>query len=392
MLFERLTFRSKKEISPLLPPDHVHPEALPEHENAKEQQARSLCQIGDYGEILERFGQPEHKNLLERQTVRLKLKYAERLKHASEHLQDHDWEMLTILELFDRATFEHCLRTYETAHQKIGSSGPVGAYLREHIAAEGLTPWDIELACLLHDMGKIILSPKDKLLNNTLKDAEWHKLFEHFCRNSFPQEIAEEKITLYNQDVDRAPDHREMKVTPLTVSLTPEERVELERHGIDTNLPLGTIIDKHQDISVEIVRRYYADHPALLDLIGNHHERPLPTDEPVPVSQSTVRLSFIVDALRLSDLYDAMRSARPYKESRPLLTTLAFLIGKAEEGFVDMELTRLWIEDELSRLDTAAYLHQLHRNELLGLETTETAAWQKIQSFLALPEPLKQAA
>lgn len=389
MSFERLITRSEEHIADLslLEPRE---ERVSKPESAHENEARDLCQSGDYGRILETFSLPENEDRLREQTARLRHEYADRLRAASTHLEEHDWEMLTILELFDKETFEHCLRTYETAHHKIHSLGPVGEYLRKHIDTEGLSPWDIELACLLHDMGKIALVPKNLILNNLLADREWHALFESFCHGSLSPEEAGTKIRAYDERLATNPGLREKDITPLAVCLTEEERATLEAAGIDTDLPLGKLIEKHQDISVDIVERYY-DKPELLGLIGNHHERPLATDERTPVSQSAVRLSSVIDALRIADIYDAYHSSRPYNPAgHPTLSTLAFLIDKAEDGFVDTELTRLWIQDDIRRFDAKAYLHQLkgHGN---GLFAVETDAWHRIQSFLS-PESLRQAA
>lgn len=351
--------------------------------NEREKNAAALCQLGDYEKILEAFALPENTGLLEEQIDLLRNRYASsRLGEASEHLQAHDWEMLAILRLFDHTTFEHCLRTYETAHQKINSPEAVGIYLRASIEKEGFTPWDIELACLLHDMGKIALIPKDLILNNILENDEWHALFESFCKGSLAPEDAKAKIAVYDDMLASHPKLREKDITPFFVSLKPAEWERLEAAGIDTGLPLGKIIERHQDISVDIAERYYSE-SAVLELIGNHHERPLASDEPHPVAQSAVRLSFIVNALRIADLFDAFRHSRPYKDEQTPLATLAFLTKKADEGFIDDELTSLWIEEELKEFDVEAYLENLREEHKLKLAEHEIASYETVLDYLS---------
>ena len=388
---EKTKDRSEDSFKPKKQP--LKPAEAPERQEQQEREstAAEICQLGDYTKILETFALPENAGLLESQLVILKNRYgSSRLTEASRHLERHDWEMLTILELFDHTTFEHCLRTYETAHQKITSSEAVGTYLRTHIAEEGFTPWDIELACLLHDMGKIALTPKDLILNNVLKNQEWHALFEGFCKNNLEPADAAAKIALYNETLATHPELREKDITPLSIVLTAAERERLETLGIDTHLPLGKIIAKHQDISVDIAKRHYPE-SAILALIGNHHERSLAPDEPYPVSQSAVRISSIVGALRIADIFDAFHRARPYKGENAIMITLAFLVQKTQDGgFIPDPLTRLWIDADLKKFDAKAYLHNLRKEHDPALADSEAAAYQTVHEYLhSSPADLK---
>ena len=88
-------------------------------EASREELARGVCQLGNYEAILDAFSQEEHAGLFEEAIERTKKQSEKTLGEASRLLVDGDWEMLTILELFDHETFEHCLRTYQIAHQKI---------------------------------------------------------------------------------------------------------------------------------------------------------------------------------------------------------------------------------------------------------------------------------
>jgi HD-GYP domain-containing protein (c-di-GMP phosphodiesterase class II) len=364
---------------PPLPERKILPEALPETTAEHLSQARLICQAGDYATILQEFSLPENTALWEEQRTRVKKEgEAHTLRDATLSLHEHDWEMLTILELFDRSTYEHCLRTYAIAKQKIESRGEVGAYLRQKIAKEGLTPWDIEHACLLHDIGKIALTPKDLILNNTLTNEEWHELFAELCHSA---QGGHETLATYEETLATRPELREKDLTPLRVALTEEQATALQKNGINVSLPLGDIIAKHQDISVAIVGRYYKN-TTLLELIGNHHEKTLSFRETRPIAQSAVRVASLIDTLRLADVFDAFHSARPYKKGEGIFSTLALLSDRAQTGFVDEYLVFLWIKDELTHFDSHSYLHTLKARRSDSFEN-EQASHKKITRFLA---------
>ena len=345
--------------------------------------AESICELGDYAQIIDTFSWPENKGLLPKQIVELKKKYGRtRLKEASLHLTQEDWEMLTVLELFDHDTFEHCLRTYEMAREKIHHPGTLGVSLRELISAEGMLPWDIELACLLHDMGKIVLIPKNLILNNRLGDEQWRTIFESFCQETVGKKKALDHIGHFNGFLEAHPEKRPVDITPLAMSLTPDENEYLKGFGIDTNLSLKKIIDKHQEISGNIVARYHPNHP-MLDLIANHHETlPRSHDHEEQATRAPkVALGKVLSILRLADLYDAYHYRRAYRCGHSVLSTLAFLIRESKRGFIDIELTRLWVENELEKFDAKAATQTLTALKA-PLPSTEETAYQNIRHFL----------
>lgn len=164
---------------------------------------------------------------------------------------------------------------------------------------------------------------------------------------------------------------RPKDLTPIHLGISPEDRETLEAQGVDTNLSFGAVINRHQDVSVEIIERY-PENAALLNLVGNHHEDPL---------KPTAGLSAVVDTLRLADVYDAYRSARPYKKEEAVFSSLALLIKKAGWGVVDPTLTRLWVEDELSRINPKSYLNALKHHKSPRLEK-EAESYEIIKAFL----------
>lgn len=346
-----------------------------ETEAKRESLARFIAEQGSYDAILNTFAQRENQGMLAEQIDRLKSEHSEgRLRDAREHLSPHDWEMLTILELFDTATFEHVLRTYESLHEKLSSHQPIGILLRERLAQDGISAWDLELAALLHDMGKIAMIPKQYILQNSLKDEEWRALFEQSCQENYSPEIAAQMTRDLEDRLAANGRLREKDVVPLTIGLSPADRERAEAAGIDTNLPLGKVMEAHQDISADIAGRYHAGSP-LLELVKNHHERSDGTG--AQAMRSTINL------LRTADIYDAYHNKRYYKNEQSLIDTLAFLVDECKYGFIDRELAQAWIRSDLQKIDTAQYEASLHENPTLPFNgNTDKKEYLKVRAFL----------
>lgn len=389
MSYEQLThLKAVTRTAERLPPETHLP--VPEIETAEKEKsaehlAREICQCGDYRKMLDTFALPENAGLFEGQIRRMKEFYGNTRLHDAERsglLQMGDWEMLTILELFDHSTFEHSLRMYEKVHQKLHSGNSVERYLSLNIAAEDLSPRDIELACLLHDIGKINLVPKDLLLNNTLSENEWHERFKGWCHENLDRERSATALAEYQDFFKMDPDARAVKITPLFVALTPKQDADLRARGIRTSWPLARIIEEHPDISADIVARYHPNNP-IISLIRDHHERPLHKNDTRRVSESAVRISdVVVDTLRLADVFDAYHHSRPYKKEFFLMDTFAYVILLAEHGFIDCELAAYWILDEQDHFDQERYIPNLkahNKKEIAAISNVEDRQKRKAE-------------
>ncbi|MBP6889770.1 MAG: HD domain-containing protein [Candidatus Moranbacteria bacterium] len=334
--------------APISQQEKVHSEPALE----REQQARILCQIGNHHAILESFKTSENRLLLEESILRLQSNptIREQLSDIIPALAPAHWEMLTLLELFDIETFEHCIRTYQILERKLKSTHPVGNFLRAELEKEGVQRETLTIAALLHDVGKIGIPFKDLILNNSLTDSQWHRLcINHFCSlDHCSPEHAEATI---NEKLASGTEHnlREKDLVPFSLCLTPEQQARLGQSGIDSDQTLGEIINAHQDFSGEIAKAYGLD-DTFIALVSNHHERPLNTEDILPVSKSALRIATI---LRFADVFDAIHSARSYKKGNPFLTTIAILIQKSRDGFIDPKLAFLWIDEDMRIFETS---------------------------------------
>lgn len=341
-------------------PLHIEDHSSDEHVLDRERRARTLCQSGNHQAIFENFQNPENRPLLQEQILRLQsdTHIREKLSDIIPALSPAHWEMLTLLELFDTETFHHCIRTYQIVERKLESTHPVGELLRSELKREGIPETTLAIAALLHDVGKIGIPLKDLVLNNSLTDSEWHRFcVDHFCsQDQCSEEQAEATLAL--KLTAGAPHNlREKDLVPFSYCLTSEQRDLLVRSGINPDQTLGEIINTHQDFSGEIARAYGLD-DTFIALVSNHHERSLNEEESYPVSQSALRIATI---LRFADVFDAIHSARTYKKGNPFLTTIAILIRKSHDGFIDPRLAHLWIDEDMRIFEASQedYFHIL---------------------------------
>lgn len=313
---------------------------------AREERVRMICQSGNHHSILESFKDPENHILLEEHTRSLQSDHRvrEQLSGILASLSPAHWEMLTLLHLFDTETFNHCIRTYQIVQRKLQSTHPIGEFLRTELSKEGVPQETLAISALLHDIGKIGIPLKELILNNTLTDQEWHHLcVEHFCKQD-RCDTEQAEATLALKLTAGAPHNlREKDLVPFSYCLTSEQRDLLVRSGINPDQTLGEIINTHQDFSGEIARAYGLD-DTFVALVSNHHERSLDEEESHPVSQSALRIATI---LRFADVFDAIHSTRTYKKGNPFLTTIAILIRKSHDGFIDPRLAHLWIDEDM---------------------------------------------
>ena len=380
-------------------PPHIENRSSDEHVLDRERRARTLCQSGNHQVILESFRTPENHTLLQEQVLRLQsdTHIREKLSDILPALSPVHWDMLTLLELFDTETFHHCIRTYQIVERKLKSTHPVSDFLKSELERERIPETTLAIAALLHDVGKIGIPLKDLILNNPLTDYEWHQLcIKHFC--SQDRCNAEQAEVVLTEKLTAGASHnlREKDLVPFSYCLTPEQRSLLSESGLNPDQTLGEIINTHQDFSGEIARAYGLD-DTFVALVSNHHERPLDEEESYPVSQSALRIATI---LRFADVFDAIHSARTYKKGNPFLTTIAILIRKSHDGFIDPRLARLWIDEDMQTFEASReeYFRILpqaidreHEGETgYSVETREAIIAEERNSLIRIHEFLKK--
>lgn len=342
-------------------------EALSENEATAEKAERrtiaeSIVSLGAYPEMLEAFAR--QPGLLEEMTADLKHK-EEFLIAEAPYLSEGDWRALTCLELFDRATFEHCERTWALAKEKLESEAAVGAYFRERLDREGLSVETVLRACLLHDCGKMCL--EKRVLNDAHTDGEWNMAYEKFCLQTYGQDGAQAAIAELDAYLGTHPGNRAIHKVPFEalafLGETEQQLVgELVAKGVDVSLPLATLIESHQERSGDTLAFADRADPAVA-LVANHHPKRPITEEEYPAGLSVVRmgmavsekLNLAVDIIRLSDIFDAYHSPRAYKPGHPNLATLEYLMREADRGNIDASDATEWVKDSVAHLEREEY-------------------------------------
>lgn len=302
------------------------PTLIPDQETL----ARRICRSGDYFTLLEQI---RESCLYEGERERVHREHEARLRHAS-FLSDKEWEMLTILELYDPLTFRHALRVFESIHDKVGSRRPIGIFLRDHLFREEVSKEDLYRAALLHDIGKVTV-PKE-ILHDVTTDDEWIMLAKAFLQPKNFESLSKALM--------ESPHLRAKDLVPFSCTIPSDIAIELRKKGMDPDLPLGVLMGRHALLSGEILRAYGFRVSA--EIAESHHHRPK-TEGLSPVSRSSFRASWI---LRAADIFDAVKHPRSYKNGTTLEKTLSVLEREAERGFIDHRLVALWVADELKSI------------------------------------------
>jgi len=332
--------------------------ALEEESNiAQELEARSIAKLGDYKKIEKEL---EEKGIIEEQINRVE-DILEKDSEDFSFLSGEDIKILTILELFDKSTFEHGVNTYKIAKEKTNKILGEGVILSKLIEKEGISMESFYRACMMHDIGKIEIP--SFLIHNTLTEEEWFDyLYNMVCVNEDEavREALSRKINTTDSDLQdkesfrialERENARPVEFVPVKTALSFEEVTELMERGFSPDESLLNIMKAHEVASKKILNEAGLEMEALL--AGEHHNYDNKESEEInlPVSQTTLKISSSLAAvIQLADVHEALTKKRTYKEGFPKLQMLAILAEKSMEGHIDQRITRLWIEDELENM------------------------------------------
>ena len=299
---------------------------------AMTKEAKLICEGGDFFKATEEL---EGKELMTAQTERVKAMYGGRLeKNPGDEPwigNNGVWDMITALELFDPATWEHSLRVFETVRNTIDNNRHIGLFMKQKLAEENITRDDLLLAALLHDVGKFIL-PKP-ILDDETRDIEWHaRAWVH---------MDPEDYRTFLRKLESSPGLRAKDLIPYVLSADEAQLSVLTAREIDPTLPLGRIIAMHEQISALILRSYGHIIPA--EIAEHHHSTaPIGTEEH-PVAISSLRASTIIHML---DIIDAIKDPnRSYREDGTMLDALRILALEALDGHIDRTFAAILIRD-----------------------------------------------
>lgn len=363
-----------------------------------EKKACEIARKGNYSEIVKNL---ENHDFLLEQMSRIQEEYGSILDQATFLFQEDSleiWKALTTLELYDKETFKHCLRTYEIAKSKIESPINIDRQaidLKKMITNESMTGLDhFYKACLLHDIGKIEVPYF--LVASEIKNSEWAELlldFDEKNRRTKPWDgtlkpgllemvLADAKMDLPSEIRNRSEttaEQREEKkglilkfltendlrcapYVPISQainnpllglrSFSPENIRELKRRGHSPENSLLDILKSHEKNSKEILEKLNLKNEA--ELVGAHHDyEGLYKIEYAkhPLTLSSLSLSErMAELLRIADMHEAIHSGRAYTDKRSQIESLIILAKSINNKKIHPLIAYIWLSDELQKI------------------------------------------
>lgn len=342
----------------------------------KEAEKRALKQLFQSGNLenIENFLLDEETKheAMQKEIQRVQNEYAAELSPAT-FLIDKDWKILTALELFDKGTFEHSLRTYIIAKEILETRI---TKLAKEIEQEGVILKQFYLACLFHDLGKLTI-PKF-IINSVVSDEVWTYLFMEL-----PPEQQDEILIGYSlpfpdayrsdheklHDFFNQHDFRAVTVVPANKAFNKQEELEIfAKRGIDSNLPLMKIIEPHEKESKNILKKLGYGLEALL--AGHHHNynpsKNQDIEDPTSTSALQVMVEITSDIIHTIDVYDALISHRAYSAKFSPLQILSSIIHHVEIGRIKNKwVAASIINDNLKKNDSPDFSQEAQELQLI---------------------------
>ncbi|MCK5061623.1 HD domain-containing protein [Candidatus Parcubacteria bacterium] len=337
-------------------------------QESSEDIAREIAQLGDFKEIEKEL---KEKDLFDKEKARVKKLFNESIDLA-DFPRKHEavYELLTIQELYDIDTAEHCVKTYQIAKEKVEKVLSKNIILSRIIEEEGVDLERFYFACLTHDIGKVEIP--DFIIKNTVKKDEWDEILVNMIEQG---KITKKMLAKLELEPENIPSKDEIltqmkekhllakQIVPVSRAISKEdiEKLENERH-ISADDSLMDIIDKHAEISERILNE--KGFPVAARIVGQHHHKK--DEESYPVATTSLQISAdIADILHIVDVKQALESARSYKEEYFQIKILKILIEEHvyEEKINSKEVAYLLIKDDYNKLIKQDVFNNLNPEE-----------------------------
>jgi len=384
-----------------------NPNFLNNPESDKRQELKRLLESGRFDELTDEV---THRALLTVEISKTRAEYE--ANHELSFLEDLDWEILTMLRLYDEKTFEHSLNTYEILKQKLEIIKHNDKTLAEIINEEGFSLNELYRAAILHDAGKIKIP--FCVINNPVTRGEWREIFDEqkvslqksqlikLLGNkewADPEEIL--KIEALRDETDVKEDTKELpdkdyndiaehfileesrqhineylkaklipatQLVPISKGMSKENIQILIERGFSPDEPLGAIMRRHEKFSGDVLTNIYDKWKQtagynyseetlnkIIELATHHHnydcDKQFLAEHPASVTSLNIsnRLSSLIS---MADLKEAMEShARAYRQGEAdLVEIFQEFIIHADRGFIDKHYTALWLDSDLKEL------------------------------------------
>lgn len=254
-------------------------------------------------------------------------------------MTDHDFEMLTVLFLYDHETALHSIRTFELAYDIITRRFEYEdrtIVFEDLLSGSSVRTEQFLRAALFHDIGKVII-PRE-VLHNSLDDEE--VLLKMFPEDGLQEKSSEHKKallqSLYKKGI------RPIDVVPLREIFSDENTevlCDLEKRGFHNGATLKDVIRTHEPESERILS--LLGYEIESEIAGRHHNY-AKESHPHILRDSSHEIA-VADILRLADVTDALQSARWYKKPLSTIEILFVLANDADIGKIDSFLSTLWI-------------------------------------------------
>lgn len=366
------------------------PEGALEGNSSEAQHARA-CEIatgGNYEEIRDTF---RAEALLSGEVGRVHEVYGAALESA-DWMTPEDWEMLAIMDCYDKGTADHCVETYRIARDRIERFTMGDKKFSEMITGEGIPLSEFYRACLFHDIGKCCIP--HSILHNHLTDADFGK---QLCEDVFHggrediladvESAAGEKFDGERGNSDQLLEFLKthhvhtMRFVPVREVLSAEDIAVVAARFPKIDLETATLADllvPHEEESERILNAQGRSMAA--DIAGKHHNyRNLPVR--FPIATGTLGVSAALEEiLALSDMEQAMSAKRAYKEGLPMSMVLRNIISEVEIRNMNPVITTFWVTQELATISEEERLK--HPTVISEIEQFITLHQREIDQFL----------
>ncbi len=338
--------------------------------DTNQQKIEEIVKQGDYRKIYDDLKNIDALNNL---VEELRQKYAERFKAMDFEPEQKIWELMAIENLYDSKTFQHSERTFEIANEIITKTliGPheEKILLKTLLEESGITPHQVKVAAIGHDIGKIKI-PKE-ILHNTLTDNEMNHIFIDMIHRGVVKKETLEKTGLNTKESEKMSEDdiikhlqdkglRAVSFVPLSEAFPEKTQINLSKmlsqHGLSSDHTIRQVAVIHEFVGQKIFEDM--GEPIIADLVGHHHNYKKRKEHEMNHKISIPALHVnglddefgVYNIIKIADAMDSLQSVRSYKKSMTKISAFAELIRQVSVNWLEKRMLYLWMDNEYREL------------------------------------------